>query len=40
LTHEDLKRTARIRATMDFLAHAIAAQRGLLEGKEHVTPLS
>jgi DNA-binding transcriptional LysR family regulator len=33
LTHDDLKRTARIRATMDFLAKALASERALLEGK-------
>jgi DNA-binding transcriptional LysR family regulator len=33
LTHEDLKRTARIRATLDFLAKALASERALLEGK-------
>jgi len=33
LTHDDLKRTARIRATMDFLANAFASERALLEGK-------
>jgi DNA-binding transcriptional LysR family regulator len=33
LTHDDLKRTARIRATLDFLAKALALERALLEGK-------
>jgi hypothetical protein len=33
LTHDDLKRTARIRATLDFLAGALASERALLEGK-------
>jgi DNA-binding transcriptional LysR family regulator len=33
LTHDDLKRTARIRATLDFLAKALASERPLLEGK-------
>jgi DNA-binding transcriptional LysR family regulator len=33
LTHNDLKRTARIRATLDFLAKALASERQLLEGK-------
>jgi DNA-binding transcriptional LysR family regulator len=33
LTHDDLKRTARIRAVMDFLAIALAADRPLFEGK-------
>jgi DNA-binding transcriptional LysR family regulator len=33
LTHDDLKRTARIRATLDFLAKALASERKLLEGK-------
>jgi DNA-binding transcriptional LysR family regulator len=32
LTHDDLKRTARIRATLDFLATALASERPLLEG--------
>jgi DNA-binding transcriptional LysR family regulator len=33
LTHGDLKRTTRIRATLDFLAKAFASERKLLEGK-------
>lgn len=33
LTHDDLKRTARIRATLEFLAKALASERALLEGK-------
>lgn len=33
LTHSDLKRTARIRAVMDFFAIAIGSERALLEGK-------
>ncbi len=33
LTHEDLKRTARIRAVIDFLATRLALERSLLEGK-------
>jgi DNA-binding transcriptional LysR family regulator len=33
LTHDDLKRTARVRATLDFLAKALASERTLLEGK-------
>jgi DNA-binding transcriptional LysR family regulator len=33
LTHDDLKRTARIRAVLDFLAKAFASERRLLEGK-------
>lgn len=33
LTHSDLKRTARIRAVMDFLATALGLERALLEGK-------
>jgi DNA-binding transcriptional LysR family regulator len=32
LTHEDLRRVARIRATLDFLAEALASERRLLEG--------
>ncbi|WP_448956087.1 LysR family transcriptional regulator [Labrys neptuniae] len=34
LTHEDLRHTARIRATLDFLAKAFAGERALLEGSE------
>jgi DNA-binding transcriptional LysR family regulator len=34
LTHDDLKRTARIRAVTDFLATALASERALLEGKQ------
>jgi len=34
LTHEDLRRTARIRATLDFLAKALASERALLEGNQ------
>ena len=33
LTHDDLKHTARIRATLDFLVKAFASQRALLEGR-------
>ena len=33
LTHDDLKRTARIRATLDFLAKALASERALFEGR-------
>jgi DNA-binding transcriptional LysR family regulator len=33
LTHADLRRTARIRATLDFLAKAFASERALLEGR-------
>jgi DNA-binding transcriptional LysR family regulator len=33
LTHDDLKRTARIRATLDFLADAFASERALFQGK-------
>ena len=33
LTHSDLKRTARIRAVMDFLAIALGSERPLLEGR-------
>lgn len=32
LTHEDLRRTARVRAFMDFMAEAILKDRALLEG--------
>lgn len=34
LTHEDLRRTARIRAFMDFLAEGIANEAALLEGRQ------
>ena len=33
LTHEDLRQTARIRAFVDFMAEALAAQADLLEGR-------
>jgi DNA-binding transcriptional LysR family regulator len=33
LTHDDLRRTARIRATLDFLAKAFASERALFEGR-------
>ena len=33
LTHPDLRRTGRIRAFLDFMAGAIAADRPLLEGR-------
>jgi DNA-binding transcriptional LysR family regulator len=36
LTHDDLKRTVRIRAVMDFLATRLASERALLEGKRPV----
>jgi DNA-binding transcriptional LysR family regulator len=39
LTHDDLKRTARIRATLDFVAKALASERTLLEGRRtNVSP--
>src|SRR5215471_20758606 len=34
LTHNDLRRTARIRAVMDFFASALKADRALLEGRQ------
>jgi DNA-binding transcriptional LysR family regulator len=34
LTHDDLRRTARIRATLDFLAKALASDRALFAGKQ------
>lgn len=34
LTHDDLRRTARIRATLDFLAKAFASERALFEGRQ------
>ncbi len=33
LTHEDLRRTARIRAVLDFLAEALGGERDRLEGR-------
>jgi DNA-binding transcriptional LysR family regulator len=33
LTHEDLRKTARIRAFMDFVGDALAERRALIEGK-------
>jgi DNA-binding transcriptional LysR family regulator len=33
LTHDDLKRTARIRATLDFMAKALGSERALMEGR-------
>jgi len=33
LTHDDLRRTARIRTTLDFLAKAFASERALFEGR-------
>lgn len=35
LTHGDLRRTARIRAVLDFLAVALGSERALLEGRRH-----
>jgi DNA-binding transcriptional LysR family regulator len=37
LTHDDLKRTARIRTVMDFLAIALASEKDLLEGKRNTS---
>lgn len=34
LTHDDLRRTARIRATLDVLAKAFASERKLFEGRQ------
>jgi DNA-binding transcriptional LysR family regulator len=34
LTHDDLRRTARIRATLDFLAKAFTSERALFEGRQ------
>jgi DNA-binding transcriptional LysR family regulator len=43
LTHSDLRRTARIRAVMDFLGGALGSERALLEGRRSgnaaVTPV-
>jgi DNA-binding transcriptional LysR family regulator len=35
LTHSDLRRTARIRAVMDFLAAALSSERALFEGRRY-----
>ncbi|MGI6247650.1 MAG: LysR family transcriptional regulator [Pseudochelatococcus sp.] len=40
LTHEDLRATARIRAFMDFMAEAFAAEADLLEGRRPGRPSS
>jgi len=40
LTHADLKRTARIRAVMDFLATALGSERVLLEGRRYRQAIS
>jgi DNA-binding transcriptional LysR family regulator len=42
LTHEDLRRTARIRVFLDFLAEALANEAPLLEGvsREHTDPVA
>jgi DNA-binding transcriptional LysR family regulator len=40
LTHDDLRRTARIRATLDFLAKAFASERALFEGTRTRAPSS
>lgn len=37
LTHEDLRRTARVRAFLDFMSSAILAHRDLLEGRCPIT---
>jgi DNA-binding transcriptional LysR family regulator len=34
LTHDDLRRTARIRATLDFLAKTFMSERALFEGRQ------
>lgn len=39
LTHEDLRRTARIRAFLDFLANALAGEAPLLEGRQPRLPV-
>ena len=33
LTHEDLRRTGRVRAFMDFMAVSLAAEIDLIEGR-------
>lgn len=38
LTHEDLQRTARVRALLDHLALAMTAERDLLEGRRPLRP--
>jgi len=32
LTHPDLRKVARIRSVLDFMADALSGQRGLIEG--------
>jgi DNA-binding transcriptional LysR family regulator len=32
LTHQDLRKVARIRTVLDFIADALSRQRGLIEG--------
>ena len=33
LTHPDLRKVARIRTVLDFMAEALSRQRGMIEGK-------
>lgn len=41
LTHEDMRRVARVRALIDFLADALRGERPLLEGRRpHVAPVN
>jgi hypothetical protein len=40
LTHPDLRRVARIRAVLDFLARQLAKQRALIEGRKASGPQS
>jgi len=40
LTHEDLRRTARVRAFLDFAAEALARERDLIEGRRPRGPVS
>ena len=38
LTHPDLRKVARIRTVLDFMANALSRQRGLIEGTRSPTP--
>jgi DNA-binding transcriptional LysR family regulator len=38
LTHPDLRKVARIRTVLDFMADALSRQRGLIEGTRSRTP--
>jgi DNA-binding transcriptional LysR family regulator len=38
LTHEDLRRTARIRAFLDFMGKELTRERDLIEGRQPLAP--